>query len=69
MVKFEKDVWVFLCPVHGEESSLLCFEAWDEKNASRWRKIHVVSTEIKTGLQEREKYQKDLAKRMSTWMY
>ena len=49
--------WIFLCPTHGEESSLFCFRAFDEKNADRWRKVQIISEEIKTTLEERQKHQ------------
>jgi hypothetical protein len=34
---------VFLCPVHGEEGELLCFEAFQPENITRWRKLEVTS--------------------------
>ena len=58
------DKWIFLCPVHGEESSLFCFKAFDKKNASRWRKVHVIAEEVETTLEERQEYQRNYSKRM-----
>jgi hypothetical protein len=52
--------WVFLCPVHGEEQSLLCFEAFDKKNADRWRQIKIIAEEIETTLEERQAHQESL---------
>lgn len=37
-----KTIYVFDCPVHGEESVLFCFRAFDMKNLHLWHKYHVV---------------------------
>lgn len=41
-----KIVYVFDCPVHGEESQVFCFRAGDPKLISRWKRYEVVRTEL-----------------------
>ena len=59
----ELEKWIFLCPTHGEESSLFCFQAFDGKNADRWRKVQIISEEIETTLEERKAFQKEFVYR------
>ena len=49
-------VYIFDCPVHGEETELLCFRAFDEKNKSCWHKHHVTSIEIEFEIGEFERF-------------
>jgi hypothetical protein len=37
-------VYIFDCPVHGEERNVLCFRALDPKNRSLWRKAEITLT-------------------------
>ena len=64
MKKFENDVWVFMCPEHGEENGMFCFRAMDKTLADNWKKVHVISTIVETTLHERQAYQKGFTERM-----
>lgn len=39
-------VYIFDCPVHGEESQVFCFRAADPKLTSRWKRYEVTRTEL-----------------------
>lgn len=36
-----KTVYIFDCPVHGEENGLFCFRAFDFAHLHLWHKYHV----------------------------
>ena len=44
MGKFE--AWIFDCPVHGQETSVFCFLAFDEDNEDRWKRVAVEYTDL-----------------------
>ncbi len=42
----QKIVYVFDCPIHGEESQVFCFRAGDPALRRRWKKYEVTRTEL-----------------------
>lgn len=42
----QKIVYVFDCPVHGEEDQVFCFRAGDPSLRSRWRRYEVTRVEL-----------------------
>ena len=47
-----KYLYIFNCSCHGEETNVLCFRAFDDKNRDCWEKYEVQLT--KTTLPESE---------------
>lgn len=58
-------MYVFDCPIHGIETEVFCFRAFDENNIDRWKKMIYTLQELsileKTTLLEslKEKYGKE----------
>lgn len=48
-------VYVFNCPVHGEEVEVFCFRAGDMKNAYLWKKYAVTRREVNFDTDEFER--------------
>lgn len=51
----QKIVYVFDCPVHGEESQVFCFRVADPALISRWRRYELTWKELpvdREGLKE-----------------
>lgn len=42
----QKIVYIFNCPVHGEEDQMFCFRAGDSALRSRWRRYEVTRVEL-----------------------
>ena len=45
-------VYVFDCPCHGKQSSVLCFRAFAPENSGQWKKLQVDKTESHLSDQE-----------------
>lgn len=39
-------IYVFDCPVHGEEQNILCWRAFQEDNKHLWKKYEVQQTQV-----------------------
>ena len=37
-----RTIYIFNCPCHGEEQSVLCFRAFDKANIDLWRKYQIL---------------------------
>ncbi len=42
----QKIVYVFDCPIHGEESQVFCFRAGDPALINRWKSYKVTRIEV-----------------------
>lgn len=55
-----KTVYIFDCPVHGEENEVFCFRSFDLKNLHLWRKYHVVYEAVDWSEDEKLAYLEEL---------
>jgi len=50
----QNEAWVFDCPIHGWETQVFCFRAYDTDLIDRWQKYRVTWEPLKTTRAERE---------------
>lgn len=55
--------WRFDCPVHGEESEVYCFRAFDPVNKHLWHKYQIIQTAVEFSKDERDGVLKKLTER------
>jgi len=59
----QRIMYVFDCPIHGEEDQVFCFRAGDPKLRSQWRRYKVTRVELPILVEEVIEAQRQLRDR------